>query len=351
MTVKRLLLGVSLLIFVFGLSGCFKGEQAMEEIDIPEDISVIDESELEEEPEESEIEVSETDQMIERTLYVLDADGLVVPQTFEIPKTAGAAFQALQYLVKDGPVTELLPNGFQAVLPAGTEILGTNLTDEGTLTIDVSAEFKEYEAQDEVPMLEAITHTMTQFDEVEKIKLRIEGEDQAAMPVNGTPIENGYSKNNGINIFVDEQPSLKENKMVTFFYPKQHNENTYFVPVSTFINETDEVHEKTVATLLKGAPYEFGALQVFNDDVSLADKAVLQDGVLQLMFNESILKSKDEPVIADEVMETLVRSLTEKGMIDAIDVQVENVQTIENEAGEVYAEPVQVSDFGTMEKM
>lgn len=349
MTVKRLLLGVSLSVFVIGLSGCMQGEQALEEIDIPEDITVIDESELRED--ESEAEVAESEALIERTLYVFDASGLVVPQTFELPKTAGAAFQALQYLVKDGPVTELLPNGFQAVLPAGTEILGTNLSDEGILTIDLSAEFKEYEAQDEVPILEAMTHTLTQFDEVEKIKLRIEGEDQAAMPVNGTPIENGYSRNNGINIFVDEQPSLKENKMVTFFYPKQHNDNTYFVPVTTFINEMDDLHEQTVATLLKGAPYEFGALQVFNDDVSLKESALLENGVLQLVFNEGILKSKDEAVIADDVMETLVRSLTEKGQIDAIDVQVENVQTIENEAGEVYAEPVQVSDFGTMEKM
>lgn len=349
MTVKRLLLSIGLFVLIFGLSGCLKGEQALEEIDIPEDITVVDEDEIEEK--EEEVEVLETDQLVERTLYVLDASGLVVPQSFDIPKTAGAAFQALEYLVKDGPVTELLPNGFQAVLPAGTEILGTNLDDEGTLTIDVSANFKEYEAEDEIPMLEALTHTMTQFEEVDRIKLRIEGVDLTEMPVNGTPIENGYSKNHGINIFIDEQPSLKQSEMVTFYYPKQHNDNTYFVPVSTFINETDNIYEASVAKLLQGAPYEVGALQVFNDEVSLMKEAVLNDGVLQLVFNEQILKSSEAPVIADEVMETLVRSLTDRELIDAIEVEVENVDTIENEAGEVYEEPVQVSDFGSMEKM
>ena len=51
---------------------------------------------------------------------------MVVPQTFELPKTESAAKQALEYIVKDGPVSEILPNGFQAVLPAGTEIIGVN---------------------------------------------------------------------------------------------------------------------------------------------------------------------------------------------------------------------------------
>src|SRR5699024_11176395 len=95
------------------------------------------------------------------------------------------------------------PNGFQAVLPAETEIIGVNLDDEGTLTVDVSEEFTGYDASEELQILQAMTHTLIQFDSVERIKLWINGEVQTEMPVGGTPISEGYSKSNGINIYAD----------------------------------------------------------------------------------------------------------------------------------------------------
>src|SRR5699024_12319256 len=56
-----------------------------------------------------------------RQLYLIDVNGMVVPQTLELPNIDSneVAKQVLEYLVKDGPVTSILPNGFQAVLPAG----------------------------------------------------------------------------------------------------------------------------------------------------------------------------------------------------------------------------------------
>src|SRR5699024_402390 len=63
---------------------------------------------------------------VKRELYLIDADGMVAPQTVELPKSEQVATQAMEYLVKGGPVTDILPNGFEAVLPQGTEILGLN---------------------------------------------------------------------------------------------------------------------------------------------------------------------------------------------------------------------------------
>src|SRR5690625_6221347 len=91
----------------------------------------------------------------------------------ELPKTESAALTTMQYMVKDGPVTELLPNGFQAVLPANTEILGLNLLEDGTLIVDVSEDFKNYEADEELSIIQAMTHTLTQFDNIDRLQLRI----------------------------------------------------------------------------------------------------------------------------------------------------------------------------------
>lgn len=349
------------IVFSLLLSGCMKGEQtSLEEIDVPENITVIDEEEdgLESDQknelaeEEKQEEVVESTETVARELYLIDASGMVVPQTLELPKTKSAAMQSLEYLVKDGPVTDLLPNGFQAVLPAGTEIIGLNLREDGTLIVDVTEEFKNYEAAEELKILQAMTHTLTQFDSVDKIKLWVNGVDQTEMPVNGTPISDGYSKMNGINIYAKDKPSLKNSKVVTVYYPKQYNDNFYYVPVTQYINDTDkDIFTSIFEALMDGPAHEVQGMHVFNDDTVLVNKPFLRNGVLQLEFSEQILKDEQKAIIADDVMETLVRSLTDQEAVDAIEVKVENKESVMNEDGTIYDKPVQTSDFMQTEKM
>src|SRR5699024_896019 len=134
------------------LTGCFEGEQSLKEIDPPQDQNSINEPEenasLTEnndekggEDENSQENVTET---VPRQLYLMDVNGMIAEQTLELPKLESkeVATQVLNYLIKGGPVTSILPNGFQAVLPEGTEILGLNLQEDGTIIVDVSEEFK-----------------------------------------------------------------------------------------------------------------------------------------------------------------------------------------------------------------
>src|SRR5690625_3463341 len=360
---KGLIVFLFLIMTSLLLVGCLKGEQTLDEIDVPEDVTIVDDEEESDETEESdeveegetpveEDEVVETEETVERELYLLDANGLVVPQTFELPKTKSAAMQAMEYLVKDGPISELLPNGFQAVLPTGTEILGLNLQEDGTLIVDLSEEFKNYEADHELKILQAITHTLTQFDSVNSIKLWINGDNQEEMPVNGTPISEGYSKGNGINIYVKDKPSVMHSKVVTVHYPKQYNDNFYFVPVTQYINdENEDVFTSIIDALMEGPAHEIQALHVFNDQTKLVNKPNLRNGVLQLVFNEEILKDGENAIIADDVMETLVRSLTEMKDVEAVEVNVENVDEVMSENGTAYDKPVTKNDFVQSEKM
>lgn len=352
---KKIRVAITAGVGMFLLSGCFQGAETIEEIDMPEDIPIIDETDENmnesEETNAEENDVDETAETTERTLYVFDKDGVVAPIQVEIPKIEGAAAQTVQYLVKEGPVTELLPEGFEAVLPEGTEVLGTNVTEDGTLIVDLSGQFANYEAEDEIRILEAMTHTLTQFEQVENIKLRMDGEDIDEMPVNGTPIANGYSKKHGINIHMDEKPHLQHSELVTIFYPKQHEEMTYFVPVSTYIDRTDDVFEAKVQKLLENIPRELGVQDVFQQEVSLEKAPELKEGVLQLVFNEYIFNDDELPIIQKDVMETLVRSLVDGEEVQAIDVQVEQLDEIMDEDGNVYNTPVQLSDFQQMEKM
>src|SRR5690625_3282269 len=287
-------------------------------------------------------------EMIERTLYLVDADGMVVPQTLSIPKDESkeVAKQVLTYLIKDGPVTDYLPSGFQAVIPANTEINGVNIKDDGTLIIDVSEDFTNYKAEDELKIIEAMTYSLTQFESVNKIKLRIDGEDLSEMPVNGTPISTGYSKEHGINVTIDEQPNLLYSKPVTIYYPKSKFNQKYFVPMTQYVTQQDDnVYGQIVQALLDGPSTFLQTQQVFNDDTMLVRKPMYQKGVLELEFNENILSNVEKSVISEDVMETLARTFTGQEHINAINVKVENRSIIHNENGQTYDEPVTMNEF------
>ncbi|MGM8366348.1 GerMN domain-containing protein [Virgibacillus sp. W0181] len=342
------------------LAGCFQGEQSMEEIDTPPDAEAVDQQESESDSDGEKVVNKETDddeqatETVPRQLYLLDANGMVAAQTVELPKLESkeVATQVLSYLVKDGPVMQILPNGFEAVLPAGTEVLGLNLQDDGSLVVDVSNEFANYKAEDELKILQAMTYTLTQFENVERIKLWVNGEPQTEMPVNGTPITEGYSRTNGINIINTDTLDLLTSEPVTMYYPAEFNENRYFVPVTQYVEGNNkENYDSIVESLLKGPMYDTNILHVFNSKTSLINKPVLKDGILELVFNESILKDPEKKIISDEVVETLVRTLTEQQDIDAVQIKVENTNELVNENGEIYAEPVTNKTFSITETL
>ncbi|HLR62631.1 MAG TPA: GerMN domain-containing protein [Lentibacillus sp.] len=365
------LLLLSLTVFLtIILSGCFQGEQSLGnkgEIDPPKDAEAVDDlanetsgkASKEEENQKGEEGQKKTkgdtpSATVDRQLYLLDANGMVASQTLELPQPESntVAEQSLEYLVKDGPVTSLLPNGFQAVLPAGTQILGLDLQDDGTMIVDVSEDFKNYKAENEQEILQAMTYTVTQFENVDRMKLRINGKKQGTMPVDGTPIGDGYSRVNGINLVQSNTVDLLGAEPVTLYYPSAQGENKYFVPVTQHIDvEDNNLYGSTIQALMQGPVPETNLQHVFNSSVQLTTDPSLKEGVLEVIFNQDVLQDTDKAVISNEVMESLVRTLTQDEAVEAVEVKVEDVETLFNENGEPYTEPVTKQTFISTEKL
>lgn len=345
---RAALLCGSLVTSVALLSGCvFQGEQSLEEMDKPKQENVEGEAAATEES----VNVGQTDntdvikvETVARQLYLLDENGMVVPQTVPLPKpeTNDVAKQVLQYLVKGGPVTDFLPSGFQAVLPAGTEVNGLDLLDDGTLVVDVSKDFIEYRPEDEIKILESMTYTLTQFENVDRIKLQINGYDTDVMPVNNTPLSSGYSRANGINLETGDVADISNSRSVTVYYPAQHDDQFYYVPVTKRVEGSSESDYATIIeTLVNGPGYKGDLLNVFNDGVQLTEEPTVEDGVLSLTFNENVLSNfEDQSIISKKVMDSLVLSLTERDDVEAVSVKVKDFEEIYDEEGNAFTKPV-----------
>lgn len=331
------------------LSGCLKKE-SLEEMDVPQNEDAIKTSE-----DVSEYGEEDGSEMVARDLYFIDAHGMVASQTIELPleESMKVATQVMEHLIVDGPGSSIVPNGFRGVLPEGTEILGINVQEDGTVIVDVSEEFKEYAPEDEIRILEAMTYSLTQFESIDTIRLQINGHEQHVMPVNGTPIGKGYTRNRGINVVQTDTTDFLQSEAVTVFYPTEYNDNRYYVPVTQYISQHEtNKYESLVNALIEGPKYHtLQVTHVFNPQTTLTSEPSLTDGILEIEFNDRILKETDEGVISDEVMETLVRTLTDDDAVEAVRVKVENVETIQSESGKLYDEPVTNEQFLPKEKL
>ncbi|WP_017756010.1 GerMN domain-containing protein [Calidifontibacillus oryziterrae] len=331
------------------LTGCaIGGEQAIRQMEEtpPQEVTYVEEGELQHNTSsvdtgEAAVVDKEAEQTVMRELYLLDKNGFVVPQTIALPKTVEVAKQAMEYLVDGGPITEKLPNGFRAVLPQGTMVNGVNLQKDGTIVVDFSKEFANYHADDEMKILQAISRTLTQFDTVKKVKIKINGYDQPFMPVNGTPINEGISRTHGINFENGEVVDFMNSKAVTLYFQAQNGDNTYYVPVTRRIDKTEENSiVATINELIKGPMLISGLFSEFNNDIRLLEEPTYENGVVTLNFNEAILSSKQGTALSQSLLNEVVFSLTEQEGIESVAIKVNGEEKVMNELGEEIAAPV-----------
>ncbi|WCK53684.1 GerMN domain-containing protein [Aneurinibacillus sp. Ricciae_BoGa-3] len=278
---------------------------------------------------------AEAKTMIQK-LYVVDTDGYVVPWEMEFPKTQGMAKQVLSYMVKGSQGEKMLPKGLHAVLPQGTKIIGMTIKN-GVATVDFSPEFKNYKAEDEQKIIDAITWTLTEFDSVKEVNIRINGHDQEVMPVKGTPISH-LSRKNGINLELADNVKIGQTTPVTLYFEGQlPNDKTYFVPVTRLVTEKGTKAETVVKELVRGP----------RQGSTLVSSILPSVGVLSVKEkNNVVVADFDKQLIAynqgeanPDAMTAIVLSLTENTGAKKVQIMVDGKSKLK--AGNMdYSKPV-----------
>jgi germination protein M len=312
-------LGVSAML----LTGCglFGPEEETASIDAPpqSEVSLEENTAV---PTGNSVETAEQVQgSIDRTLYLLDANGYVVPVSLTLPKAEGPAKQVLTYMVKGGPVETMLPSGFHAVLPEGTKVLGMTIKD-GTATVDFSKEFKQYDPKDEKKMLDAISRALTEFKSIKNVSIWVNGHPLTEMPANNTPIST-LNREKGINLELAEGATPGQTTPVTVYFQGQlDDKRTYFVPVTRLIPETEDVARAVVEELINGPREGSPLFSSLLRTTKVLDVSTEADTVT-VNVSGDILKFDSGKEASPEAVESLVLSLTENTGANKVQVLVE----------------------------
>lgn len=337
---KAKMIGLTVFTSTVLLSGCgLFNTETQQKIDPPKTVTV-KEDVVSKETSAKEKEAA-TKNTVQTELYLIDKDGYVVPRTLALPKTTSVAKQALEYLVTNGPVTDLLPNDFRAVLPEDTQVSVNINKDNGVATVNFSKEFKNYQPEDEQKILQSVTWTLTQFDNIKSVKLKMNGHDLTEMPVSGTPISENLSRATGINLDNTDVADITNTKPVTVYYIGGEEGSYYYVPVTRRIsNDTKDNYAAIVDELIQGPSQNSTLVSEFMSDVKLLDTPKYENGTVTLNFNKNIYDSLKGKEISQNLLDTLVLSLTEQQGVEKVAVEVDGKVDIKNDKGKKVSEPV-----------
>lgn len=318
------------------LSGCgLFGTEVQKKIDPPQKVSIEDKQASKETTAKKDV----SQATVKTELYLIDKNGYVVPKTLDLPKTSSVAKQALEYLVANGPVSEMLPNDFRAVLPADTD-LSVDIKD-GVATVNFSKEFKNYQPEDELKILQSITWTLTQFDTVNQVKLKMTGHELTEMPVKGAPISDKLSRASGINLDTADVTDITNTKPLTVYYIGGEEGAYYYVPVTRRVsNSVKDPVVAVVKELVDGPNGKSNLVSEFMPDVKLLGDPKVESGTVTLNFNKNVYGSFKEKVISQHLLDTLVLSLTEQKGIQKVAMTVDGKASLIDEKGKKLTEPV-----------
>ena len=260
------------------------------------------------------------------SIYLLDSNDYVARTSIATCNcdSINVAKELISGLTLDGDKSSIIPNGFKPIIPAGTSILDIKLEDN-ILFINFSSELMDIKNDYEEKMIESLIYTLTSVDGIDKVKIQVEGNDLNKLPHSGKILPTVLDKSYGINKKF-EITSLKDIDSYTVYYVSSYNDNKYYVPVTRYINNKEDNDKiKIIVDELAAAPiYETNLMSYLNGGTELLDYK-LEDGILKLNFNNSILDNIASNNILEEVIYTISLSVQDLySDVKEVDFLVEN---------------------------
>lgn len=242
------------------------------------------------------------------TIFLLDSNNYVAMTKVLVEKeeTVNVARELLDVLITEGAGESRIPSGFRSVIPEDTKI--NNITyEEGLLKVDLSAAVFETKEDMEEKVLESIIYTLTSVKDVKKIMLFIDGKVLSKLPNSNTILPTILDRSYGINKRYDFM-SLDNLLSLTIYYINEYNNQFYYVPVTSYINDTREKISIIVDELSSSNLYTSDLMSFLSNDIKLISSQNT-DQTLRLEFNDAIFSNIDEKNILEEVIYTISLSV------------------------------------------
>lgn len=242
------------------------------------------------------------------SIFILDDNNylgkaLVVINSVEVEDKAK---ELLEVLINGGVGESRIPSGFRAILPSETKILSTQYKDN-LIKIDFSKDLLNISKELEEKMVEAIVYTLTTIDEIDKVIIYVEGEILTKLPQTNINLPSTLDRNFGINK-ESNLTNTKDINQVTVYYINKYNDNTYYVPVTKYLNSNRDKISVIIDELTSSTSYNGNLMSYLNNNTKLLAVEEKSD-IMELTFNSYIFDDIENKDILEEVIYTICLSI------------------------------------------
>lgn len=178
-----------------------------------------------------------------------------------------------------------------------------------------------YSNQDALDILEALTYVFTDYDDVQQLKLQIDGQNITYLPNSIIPL-NQLTKNLGLNNFEEASFLLHQSIPVMIYREKNIHDYLYYVPTTLRINENDSLEDQ-VQTILNHLNSQINLLSVSQED-----------NVLNIELDSNILL--DNETIDHTLEELIVLSLTSLEGVEDVQILINGENVRNQETSQIF---------------
>ena len=195
-------------------------------------------------------------------------------------------------------------NGLYATIPSSVKVNDVKI-DNNIVSIDFSSSFLNVEKDKEKPMISSIVYSIMELDNIEGVKISVEGKSLDKYPNSGGKLPSVLDKNIGINERVNITSRENIQKVVVYYLENIDN-NIYYVPVTRYVNDDRERIDIIVEELTTSFIYEANLMSFLNSNTKLSSFSE-KENTLFLNFNNLLVSNDDK--ILEEVKYTLAYSV------------------------------------------
>ncbi len=215
-----------------------------------------------------------------------------------------------------------IPNGLSGIIPANTKLNNIEINDK-IITLDFSKELLETDIILEERIVEAITYSLINIDGIEGVIIKVDGTSLTELPKTKKQLPQVLNRNFGINKVFDID-NLNGIKKVTLYYLDEINDNSYYVPVTKYLNDDREKISIIIDNLASHYIYESNLISLLNQDTELISYQI-EDEIMTLNFNNNIFTNDK---LLEEVTYTISESVFATYDIKSVIFQVEGKEVI-----------------------
>lgn len=265
------------------------------------------------------------DQMTEKSIiYLLDCNEMVARTKVVIDADADIETKArdlLNILIQDGKGESKVPNGFRAIIPIDTKVLSVHY-EENLIKVDFSKELLEMKKENEEKVIEAIVYTLTNIEGVKNVIIYVEGDILTKLPYSGKNLPSTLDRSYGINKEYDLQ-SYKDVTQVTIYYIGKYNDETYYIPVTKYMNDDRDKVKIIIDELASSSLYTTNLMSFLNSNTKLLATEQEVDSLF-LTFNSYIFNDMNDRNILEEVIYTISLSIGDNYDVKEVIFEVED---------------------------